>query len=188
MESSTRRQLLRAGTVAIATGGLAGIGSARPGTGSGNGKERSRNQFPDEDGNGFADEGAVVTGRYRAIYAYDRDGNTYTYNLSNRGLEGGSVGSLDALDAETRTVCYYSVQYRGTFDNDPYQDSGWIKNVITCKGEDRGSYSYLFVHESDPRYTGEKPKAFGEEWEYHVLTESGNGNVVVTDARPASGS
>lgn len=171
----------------LATGGLAGAASAGPGNGRGNGRDSSRSRSTDEDGNGIADEGVVVTGRYKATYAYDGDGDTYTYNLSNLGEEGGTVASIDDLDPATRTVCYYNVQYRGTFENDPYQDTGWIKNVINCKGRDSGSYSYVFVHETDPRYTREKPPAFDGDWEYHVLTVSGSGNVVVTDTRPASG-
>jgi hypothetical protein len=186
MRRTTRRRLIR-GVAAFGIAGLAGVGSATPGNGNDNGKDGSRSQFADEDDNGIADEGEVVTGRYKAIYAYDGSGDTYTYNLSNRRVEGGSVASVDDLDDETLTVCYYTVQYRGTFENDPYQDTGWIKNIITCKGQDKGSYSYLFVHESDPRYTGEKPVAFGGSWEYHVLTQSGAGNTVVTDTRPASG-
>lgn len=185
MSPLTRRGVLRGAGIGIAGSGLAGVATARPG--KANGRDGSRSDVADEDGNGIADEGEVVTGRYRAIYAYDGDGDTYTYNLTNRRLEGGTVGDVDALDPATRTVCHYTVQYRGTFENDPLQDTGWIKNVITCKGAEKGAYSYLFVHESDPRYTGDGPAIWGD-WEYHVLTVSGSGNVVITDTRPANGS
>lgn len=185
MPPVTRRGVLRAAGIGVATSGLAGVASAGPG--NGNGRDGFRSDVADEDGNGIADEGEVVTGRYRALYAYDANGDFYTYNLTNRRLEGGTVDSLDDLDPATRTVCHDTVQYRGTLENDPFQDTGWIKNAIRCEGADRGSYSYLFVHETDTRYTGDGPATWGD-WEYHVLMVSGAGNVLITDTRPANGS
>lgn len=182
---NTRRGFLCRAAGAVAALSIVGSGAVTAKRSPG--RDSSRSDFADDDGNGFADEGEVVTGRYRAIYAYDGNGDIYTYNLSNRHLEGGTVAGVDDLDETTRTVCYYNVQYRGTFGNDAYQESGWIKNVITCKGRDKGSYTRLYVHTSDPRYTGDRPEAFGGDWEYHVDTESGSGNTLVTDTRPANG-
>jgi hypothetical protein len=34
------------------------------------------------------------------------------------------------------------------------------------------------VHETDPRYTGNPDWAVWGNWEYHVLTETGSGNLV----------
>lgn len=64
----------------------------------------------------------------------------------------GTVGSIDELDQATLTVCDYQVQYRGTFGNDPFVDSGWIENNIHCSGDAGNStYNYLIVHETEPR-------------------------------------
>lgn len=47
--------------------------------------------------------------------------------------------------------------YRGDFGGDPYLDDGWVMNIYTH--EDFHGYItiYRFVHETDPRYTGENP-------------------------------
>lgn len=108
----------------------------------------------DADSNGFPDAGVTVTGVYSFEYAYGA------------------------------SVCKYQVQYRGTFENDAYLDTGWIRNSINCRGQDHGTYNYLIVHETDPRYTGNPDWAEWGTWEYHVLTESGSGNIV--RARPVT--
>lgn len=128
----------------------------------------------DADGNGSPDAGVAVTGYYNEYYSYDADGGYYWDRGFGRVL--GNVGSVDELDAATLTTCTYGVHYRGTFENDPYQDSGWISNTIRCEGAEAGSFLYLIVHESDPRYTGEGTPIWGE-WEYHVNAASGTGNV-----------
>lgn len=136
----------------------------------------------DADDNGFPDEGEVVTGKYESVYAYDANGDYY-WDLGD-GREQGTVDSIDELDQDTLTVCDYQVQYRGSFENDPFLDSGWIKNNINCSGYDGTStYNYVIVHETDPRYTGNSDWAIWGNWEYHVLTESGHGNLV----RPSHG-
>ena len=62
--------------------------------------------------------------------------------------------------------------------NTPFMDAGWIQNHIVCSGSDgTAAYNYLIVHESDPRYTGNPDWAVWGNWEYHVLTESGSGNL-----------
>lgn len=134
----------------------------------------------DTDGNGFPDEGVEVNGVYTALYAYDGAGDWYWDLGDGRIL--GTVASPDDLDRETRTDCVYHNQYRGTFGNDPFQDSGWIKNNIRCSGAEKGTYHYVMVHESDPRYTGNPDRALWGSWEYHVLALSGFGNL----ARPRS--
>lgn len=138
-----------------------------------------QNSRYDSDGNGYPDAGVVVTGAYKSVYAYDA--SDWYWDLGD-GRVYGTVGSIEELDDATLTVCDYQVQYRGKFENDPYLDSGWIKNNINCRGVDRGSFNYLIVHQSDPRYTGNPEWAVWGTWEFHVLTASGFGNLV--HARP----
>lgn len=128
----------------------------------------------DADGNGYPDAGRVVTGNYVEVLAYDAQGGTFSSN--DFGEVGGTVDSVEDLDQATLTTCTYRVHYRGSFENDRYQDSGWISNNILCKGYEPGAYTYLMVHQSDPRYTGEGTPLWGE-WEYHVNAQSGVGNV-----------
>lgn len=132
----------------------------------------------DADRNGIADAGVTVTGKYTSVYAYDDKGDWY-WDLGDGRVQG-TVGSVDGLDAETLTVCDYQVVYRGKYENDPFLDSGWIINNINCSGyDDDGTYSYLIVHNTDPRYTGNPDWAVWGTWEYHTLIESGSGNLVV---------
>jgi hypothetical protein len=118
-----------------------------------------------------------VNGHYTSVYAYDANGDFY-WDLGDGRIQG-TVGSIDELDPSTLSVCDYIVNYRGTFENDPFQDSGWIQNSIRCYGYDgNATYHYQIVHESDRRYTGNPDWAVWGNWEYHVLTESGSGNLV----------
>ena len=131
----------------------------------------------DADGNGFPDVGVTVNGKYTSLYAYDANGDWY-WDLGD-GRVYGTVLSVGDLEEATLTVCDYQVHYRGNFENDPFLDSGWIMNNINCSGyDDNGSYNYLIVHKTDPRYTGNPDWAIWGTWEYHVLTESGEGNLV----------
>ena len=131
----------------------------------------------DQDGNGIPDAGVEVTGVYTALYAYDATGNWY-WDLGDGRIRG-TVGSVDELDEATLTSCHYHNQYRADFGNDPFMDSGWIINNIRCRGyDDKGTYHYLIVHESDPRYTGNPDWSIWGTWEYHVLAQSGMGNLV----------
>lgn len=108
----------------------------------------------DADGNGYPDAGQVVSGNYTDTYS---------------GADG---------------VCEVRVNYRGTYENDPFLDTGWIQNHWRCVASDGSvtTYQYLLVHESDPRYTGNPDWSVWNTWEYKILTESGAGNYV----RPAS--
>jgi hypothetical protein len=132
----------------------------------------------DSDGNGYPDAGVVVVGHYTSLYAYD-DSGAYYWDLGDgRIYTSSGIGSVDDLDQDTLTTCTYEVNYKGTFENDPFQDSGHIDNHIVCSGYDgTGAYNYQIVHNTDPRYTGDGIPEFGGAWEYHVLTESGSGNV-----------
>ena len=131
----------------------------------------------DQDNNGYPDAGVTVTGAYTSLYAYDATGN-YFWDLGDGRVQG-TVGSVDALDQATLSVCDYHNQYRGNFENDPFLDSGWIKNNIHCSGYDgNATYHYLIVHQSDPRYRGNPDWAIWGTWEYHVLAQSGQGNLV----------
>jgi hypothetical protein len=130
----------------------------------------------DQDGNGFPDEGVTVNGHYTSVYAYDAAGDWY-WDLGDGRVQG-TVDSVDDLDAATLTVCDYVVNYRGSFENDPFMDTGWIQNHINCHGfDDDGHYNYTIVHETDPRYTGNPDWAIWGTWEYHVLTVDGLGNL-----------
>lgn len=127
----------------------------------------------------------TVSGMYKSTYAYDANGDWYGENMSNRGLESGTVGSISELDQDTLTTCYYKVQYQGSFGDDPYLDMGWIKNNVVCKGYEPDNRNVLWVHESDPRYTGTGQPAFGGTWEVHVDSRRGEGNVLTDKVRPA---
>lgn len=131
----------------------------------------------DKDGNGFPDKGVLVNGHYTSLYAYDANGDYY-WDLGDGRIQG-TVSSVDELDQETLTQCNYIVNYRGGFENDAFLDYGWIMNQIKCSGyDDNNHYSYLIVHETDQRYTGNPDWAIWGNWEYHVLTISGYGNLV----------
>ncbi|HEU4320634.1 MAG TPA: hypothetical protein VFS66_11185 [Acidimicrobiia bacterium] len=131
----------------------------------------------DSDGNGYSDEGVKVTGKYESLYAYDDNADWY-WDLGDGRVQG-TVDAVEELDSETLTTCAYQVVYRADFGNDPFMDSGWITNNINCSGyDDNGTYHYLIVHETDPRYTGNPDWAIWGTWEYRVLTESGSGNLV----------
>lgn len=130
----------------------------------------------DTDNNGYPDAGKIVTGVYTSVYAYD-DADYY-WDLGDGRVEG-TVASIDDLNASTRTICNYQVQYRGGFGNDPFLNSGWIKNNINCSGyDDNGQYNYVIVHQTDPRFRNNPDWSIWGEWEYHTLTESKNGNLV----------
>ena len=61
-------------------------------------------------------------------------------------------------------------------------NEGWITNNINCHGyDDNGTYNYLIVSQNDPRYTGNPDWAVWGTWEYHILTLSGNGNLVMPE-------
>ena len=125
---------------------------------------------------GHCGKSGPVTGAYTSVYAYDDSGDYY-WDLGDGRVYG--VASIEDLDPSTLTVCDYQVVYRGDFGPDPYLDNGWIMNTINCAGyDDNGHYVYLIVNESDPRYTGNPDWSVWGNWEYHVLTESHNGNLV----------
>jgi opacity protein-like surface antigen len=101
----------------------------------------------DADQNGFPDAGQVVNGRYSDVYV---DG---------------------------ATVCKLVVTYRGDFGNNAYLDSGEISNHYECKGPDgNATFNYQIVSQGDPRYRGNPDWAIWGTWEYHVLTQGGQGN------------
>ncbi len=128
---------------------------------------------------GHCDRDGSVVGHYTSIYAYDAV--DWYWDLGD-GRVYGTVGSLSDLDPATLTSCTYEVNYRGDFGNDPYMDNGWIMNQINCSGyDDNGHYSYLIVHQTDPRYDGDPDLAIWGTWEYHVLGESGKGNLARPD-------
>jgi hypothetical protein len=131
----------------------------------------------DADNNGIPDEGVVVTGKYTSTYAYDQNGDWY-WDLGDGRVQG-TVGSVDDLDQDTLDVCDYQVQYRGSFENTPFLDTGWIKNNIVCRGySGTATYNSVIVHRSDPRFKGhEYGPGWGPDWEYFVDTWSGVGNV-----------
>lgn len=133
----------------------------------------------DTDSNGYPDAGKEVNGKYTSVYAYDE--SDYYWDLGDGRVQG-TVDAIEDLDQDTLTTCTYQVQYRGTFENNPFLDSGWIINNVNCKGyDDNGKYNYVIVHETDPRYEGNPDWSVWGTWEYHVLTESKNGNLARPD-------
>jgi hypothetical protein len=129
----------------------------------------------DEDNNGITDAGVFVVGHYLSLYAYDT--TDWYWDLGDGRIQG-TVDSVDELDAATLTTCDYVINYRADFGNDPFMDAGWIQNHIQCSGyDDNNHYNYLIVHETDPRYTGNPDLAIWGDWEYHVDTLSGFGNL-----------
>lgn len=133
----------------------------------------------DADGNGFPDAGVVVVGHYTSVYAYDSHGDYYWDLGDGRVYTSVGIDSIDDLDPATLTVCDYVVNYKGTFDNDPFLDSGNVDNHIRCHGHDGTStFNTQIVHETDPRYRGNPAWAIWGDWELHVSTVSGTGNLV----------
>lgn len=134
----------------------------------------------DQNNNGYPDLGVTLNGHYTSVYAYDNAGEYY-WDLGDGRVQG-TVSSISELDQETLTKCDYVVNYRGNFEDNPYMDSGWIQNLINCSGfDDNGHYSYIIVHETDPRYKGNPDYAIWGNWEYHVQTQSKLGNLVRPD-------
>lgn len=173
-QNQTRRAVLRglAGATALAT--------VPVGTTLG---QTAKSNYKDEDNNGYPDEGEVVTGAYKAVYAYDDNGDYY-FDLGD-GRVRGTVDSIDDLDQDTLTVCDYKVEYRGKFQNDPFLDSGWVQNQINCTGyDDNSNRNFIIVHKTDPRYTGTRPEAFGGDWEYHVDARKKEGNILTRPENP----
>ena len=154
--------------------GMTGVATAAPTTVPGHSGSKV-----DTDNNGFPDVGVVVVGHFTSLYAYDGNGDWYWDLGDGRIL--GTVASFDDLDDATLNTCDYVNQYRGTFENNPYQDSGWISNHINCNGTDgHGHWNYLMVHSDDPRFTGDVERSqelgWGPDWEFKILTESGSGS------------
>jgi len=165
-----KKLLMCAGMVLLLAAPVASASAATTVPGQ-TGKERI-----DADENGYPDAGVTVEGHYTSVYAYDA--GDYYWDLGDGRVQG-TVGSIDELDPATLTICNYVVNYRGKFENDPFLDSGVIFNHIKCRGyDDNGVYQYQIVHESDPRYRGNPEWSEWGSWEYHVLTESGSGNLV----------
>src|SRR4051812_5347050 len=102
----------------------------------------------DADHNGFPDAGQIVNGRY------------------------------DEVDTSGDTVCKLVVTYRGDFGNDPYLDSGEISNPYACKGpHGNQTDNHQIGSQGAPRYRGNPDwTVCGGGWEYHALTQGGQGN------------
>jgi hypothetical protein len=132
----------------------------------------------DTDNNGVPDAGVTTVGKYTAVYAWDATGK-YFYDLGDGRIQS-NVSSVSMLEQSTLSRCDYQNHYRGKFENDAYLNSGWIINNISCSGYEypnKGAFTYLIVHKSDPRYTGDPNWAIWGEWEYQVLTVAGSGNL-----------
>src|SRR5438067_6777192 len=101
----------------------------------------------------------------------DADNN----GISDAGVQ--VVGNYDEVDVFGATTCKLRVNYKGDFGNTPYLDSGEIQNHYVCDGPDgHQTYNYLIVSSDDPRYSGNPDWAVFGTWEYHVLTQGGQGN------------
>ena len=148
-----RKRMLITAIIATLAAVTFGIMSSSPASADGSTVAGNSGARVDRDNNGYPDAGQVVSGNYTETYS-DADGD-----------------------------CEVRVNYRGTYENDAYMDTGWIQNHYRCVAPDgsASTYQYLMVHESDSRYTGDPDRALWGTWEYTVLTESGSGNFV----RPA---
>lgn len=132
----------------------------------------------DADNNGIGDVGVEVVCNYDSIYAVDGNGDYYWDLGDGRVYSTPGITSVDDLDQTTLDVCDYRVHTKGSFENNPYQDSGVISNMIRCSGySGTSTYHYQIVHETDPRYRGIPELSIWVTWEYHVLTQSGDGNL-----------
>jgi hypothetical protein len=129
----------------------------------------------DKDSNGYPDAGVYVTGTYKSLYAEDASGAYYWDLGDGRVYTTKGVTSVEDLDQDTLVTCDYKNNYRADFGNDAFMDQGWIINNIRCS--DGTTYHYLIVSSEDPRYTGDPELAVWGSWEYHVLSESGSGNM-----------
>jgi hypothetical protein len=94
----------------------------------------------------------------------------------------GRDGTVNGHYTDTYTYpggsCQLVVNYRGDFGSDPYLDNGVIFNHYTCKDATGTSvFNYRIVSSDNPAYRGNPNCAEFGTWEYHTLTESGNGNV-----------
>lgn len=139
----------------------------------------------DADSNGIGDVGVQVVCNYTSLYAYDATGNYYWDLGDGRVQSSPGVTGVADLDQGTLSVCNYVIQTKGSFENDPYQDTGVISNMIRCSGYDgNATFNYQIVAQGDPRYTGNPDLAIWGTWEYHVNTQSGSGNLVHTLNRP----
>lgn len=118
-------------------------------------------------------ESGTVMGVYDSVYAYDATG-AYYLDLGDGRFQG--VESIEDLDQESLTICDYKVVYQGDFGDDPYLDTGWVRNNVRCYGEEPGNFNYLIISEDDHRYTGERQAEWGT-WEYLVNAEGGVGNL-----------
>ncbi|GAA1468014.1 hypothetical protein [Microbacterium thalassium] len=118
-------------------------------------------------------ETGYVTGHYTSYYAEDGNGGWY-WDLGDGRIQG-NVASPGDLDQQSLLECDYVNNYRADFGDDPFMDTGWIINNINCS--DGTHYKYLIVHEDDPRYEGDPENAIWGTWEYHVLSQSGEGNI-----------
>lgn len=135
----------------------------------------------DADNNGIGDAGVQVVCNYDSVYAVDGDGNYYWDLGDGRVYTSPGISSIEDLDEATLDVCKYRVHTKGSFNNDPFMDSGVISNMIRCYGANGTStYHYQIVHETHPQFRGIPELSIWGTWEYHVLTESGNGNLART--------
>jgi hypothetical protein len=137
----------------------------------------------DANGNGIGDVGVQVVCNYTALYAEDANGDYYWDLGDGRVQTTPGISSVADLDQTTLTTCDYVIHSKGTFEDDPFQDTGSISNMIHCYGfAGNSTYHYQIVHASDPRYTGDPAWAIWGDWEYHVNTESGSGNLIHSSA------
>ncbi len=61
--------------------------------------------------------------------------------------------------------------YRGDFGGDPYLNDGWVMNIYTHNEYKGHVFIYKFVHETDPRHTGDNP-IWGS-WDQTLNIEAG---------------
>ena len=66
---------------------------------------------------------------------------------------------FDEIFTEDGTTWHLVMPYRGDFGDTSYLNDGWIMNVYTDR---QGNFVlYVFVHETDPRYSEDLTPIFG---------------------------
>jgi hypothetical protein len=80
-------------------------------------------------------------------------------------------------DADENGISDAGVIVSGNYSDTYVDGATTCKLRVVCKGPDgTTTFNYQIVHESDPRYRGNPDWAVWGTWEYHVLTQGGQGN------------
>lgn len=118
--------------------------------------------------------GALVAASALSILAVAGPASAYEADTTVPG-QAGRDGAVTGHYTLSQGGCDYIVNYRGDFGGDPYLNDGWISNQIKC--DDGSVTTYMIVHATDKRYTGNPELAIWGAWEITKQTMNGAGNV-----------